>query len=139
MADKIALWIVLGVILIGSTAIAVGLFKAWKYATRKIRNATAEAEAAEWSARRAQVEAHRDGLVARFGAENADRLLRREIWQGQTTEMLIEARGAPANIDERVTAKMTRHVYKYDQQGKNRYRLRVTLENGVVVGWEEKS
>jgi hypothetical protein len=31
-----------------------------------------------------------------------------------------------------------REIWKYGRMGGNRYSLRVTLEQGVVVGWEEK-
>jgi hypothetical protein len=102
-----------------------------------------QAEIAEHAARMraqrlAEIAARREQLTKRFGAEVGERILNGDIWQGATVEMLVEARGKPEEIDERVMAKKTKHVYKYGQLGKNRYRLRVTLENGVVVGWEEK-
>jgi hypothetical protein len=61
------------------------------------------------------------------------------VWQGATEEMLVESLGRPVDVDERVMKSKTRHVFKYNQLGKNRYGLRVTLENGVVVGWEDKT
>lgn len=89
---------------------------------------------------RAQAEqARHASLVAKFGPDNAQRIIRHEVWQGQTVEMLIEALGRPADIDEKVLKTKTRHVYKYRPLAKNRYGLRVTLENGVVVGWDDKS
>jgi hypothetical protein len=42
------------------------------------------------------------------------------------------------DIDTKVMKQFTRHVYKYNQSGKGRYRLRITLEDGIVVGWEQK-
>lgn len=78
-------------------------------------------------------------LAGRFGSEAAQRIMKREFWQGQTMEMLIESLGAPADVDERVMKNKTRQVYKYRQTGVNRFALRVTLEDGVVVGWEDKS
>ena len=77
-------------------------------------------------------------LTSRFGSEAAGRIMRVEIWPGQTAEMLIEARGQPHDIDERVMKTKTKHVYKYGWLSGNRYGLRVTLENGVVVGWDDK-
>lgn len=80
----------------------------------------------------------RDGLVARFGEEVTERILRQEVWIGATDEELRESIGAPDDVDERVMKRKTRHVYKYCETGKNRYALRVTLEEGVVTGWEGK-
>lgn len=77
-------------------------------------------------------------LVARFGQHNADRIMRGQFWQGQTQEMLIEALGHPSDVDVRVMKTKTRSVYKYVWNGANRYGLRITLEDGVVVGWEDK-
>jgi hypothetical protein len=33
----------------------------------------------------------------------------------------------------------TKEVWKYHQRGANRYGLKITLENGRVVGWENKA
>jgi hypothetical protein len=104
-----------------------------KAAEAERQRAEAEAEAEEEAARQARREGK---LVDRFGADVAARVLRGEVWQGQTAEMLREALGEPAALDERVMKKKTRHVYKYGPQGGKRYALRVTLDDGVVVGWE---
>lgn len=77
-------------------------------------------------------------LAVRFGPEISDKIMRRQIWQGQTEEMLLESRGAPADVDEKVLKTKVKRTYKYDRQGANRYGLRVMLENGVVVGSEDK-
>jgi hypothetical protein len=29
-----------------------------------------------------------------------------------------------------------REVWKYEHQGANRFSLRITLENGIVTGWQ---
>ena len=31
-----------------------------------------------------------------------------------------------------------KEVWKYKPTGKNRYGLKITLDDGVVVGWEER-
>lgn len=77
-------------------------------------------------------------LISRFGFDDAIRIVRGEVWQGQTEVMLLEARGAPADQDEHVMKTKTKRTYKYGAQGGNRYTLRVMLEDGVVVGWEGK-
>jgi hypothetical protein len=77
-------------------------------------------------------------LTNRFGYEIASRILAQQIWLGQTQEMLFEARGHPVATEERVLKTKTRHVHKFDWISGRRYALRVTLENGVVVGWDDK-
>ena len=61
------------------------------------------------------------------------------FWQGQTQEQLIDSIGRPTAIDSRVLKSATREVWKYNQTAKNRYALRVTLENGHVTGWDNKA
>jgi len=96
------------------------------------RRRAAEAEAAR------QVQARWDDLARRYGPEIAGRIWRKEIWQGQTEEQLIESKGPPMDIDEKVSRAKIKRIFKYYWQGANRYGLRVMLEDGVVVGWEDK-
>ena len=77
-------------------------------------------------------------FVQRYGQEIADRLLRREVWIGQTEQQLVEACGAPAAYDESATAEHYTRVYKYQPSGKNRYRVRVTVVDGVVSRWDSR-
>jgi hypothetical protein len=79
-----------------------------------------------------------ESLCQRFGQVDAARIQRREVWQGQTQQALLESCGRPADVDEQVMKTKTKHVFKYQPIGTNRYALRVTLENGVVVGWDDK-
>ena len=97
------------------------------------RAALAVAELAEEEAKKRSA-----ALIERFGVEDAKRIVRREIWQGQTEVMLIESLGAPADMDETVMKTKSKRVYKYQPRGANRFGLRVTVEDGVVVGWEDK-
>jgi len=78
-------------------------------------------------------------LAARFGADAARGIMERRVWQGATREMVQEAFGAPAAVDERVLKAKTNHTLKYNQIATNRYAFKVFLENGVVVGWEGES
>ncbi len=89
-------------------------------------------------AREAQEQQRVADIVARFGPAMAGRILRGEIWQGQTNEQLVAALGQPADVEERVMKTKAKAIYKYAQSGANRFGLRVTLEQGVVVGWEDK-
>lgn len=67
-----------------------------------------------------------------------ERILCRTMWQGQTEEQLADALGSPVDIDQRVMKSKIREIWKYHHQGANRFGLRITLENGVVVGWDQK-
>lgn len=78
-------------------------------------------------------------MEARFGAENTVRIHRHEIWQGQTEEMLLASRGAPLDIDTKVLKTKSKSTFKYGHDGGKRYKLRVFLEGGIVVGWEDKT
>lgn len=67
------------------------------------------------------------------------KILGRYFWQGQTQEQLIDSIGRPVAVDSKVLRSSVREVWKYNQTGKNRYNLRVTLENGRVTGWDNKA
>jgi hypothetical protein len=61
------------------------------------------------------------------------------FWRGQTEEQLRDSIGPPAAIDNKLLKTMTREIWKYHASGVNRYRLRITVENGRVAGWDKKS
>jgi hypothetical protein len=78
-------------------------------------------------------------LMARYGDQHAvDMIMSRRIWEGMTEAQLIEAWGKPAEIDERVLKTKIAHVYKYNRSGKASFRDKVKLDDGVVVGWDQK-
>lgn len=62
----------------------------------------------------------------------------RSIWQGATEEMIIESIGRPIDVDERVMKTKRKHVFKYHQRGKGKFALRITFEDGLLVGWDDK-
>lgn len=77
-------------------------------------------------------------LVARFGDS-----LARAIWdgvliQGMPEECLTEFLGVPEAADQKVMKEKRSSTLKYRPMGGNRFGLRVYVENGLVVGWEEK-
>ena len=88
--------------------------------------------------RRRAARQRRAVLAERFGPQIADAIMRRQVWQGQTEEMLLESRGAPVDMDETVLKTKIKRVYKYDRVASNRFALKVMVENGVVVGWDDK-
>jgi hypothetical protein len=78
-------------------------------------------------------------LLNKYGdVELVNRIMQKAFWQGQTQEQLLDSLGRPLDTDERVLKTKTKEIWKYNRVGKNRYGLRITLENGVVVGWDQK-
>ena len=78
-------------------------------------------------------------LMAKYNDQHAvDMIMSKRIWEGMTEAQLIEAWGKPAEIDERVLKTKIAHVYKYNRSGKASFRDKVKLDDGVVIGWEQK-
>jgi hypothetical protein len=99
----------------------------------------ARARAVE-AARTRQLEKRRNALLQKYGdPQLVERLLSGSVWQGQSAEQLRDSLGPPADMDERVMKKKTRQTWKYERRGVNRFALRITVEDGVVVGWENKT
>jgi uncharacterized protein len=103
-----------------SRIVLVVLFVGGLYFAVKIANA----------ARRKQV------LIAKYGDATAARILARQIWQGMTEEQLVDSWGRPVEIGSEVLRTKTKQIWKYGRTGKNRFRERVTVENGMVSGWK---
>lgn len=61
------------------------------------------------------------------------------MWQGQTLEQLIDSLGQPVAMDKKVLKTKKKEIWKYGHQGGNRFSLRITLEDDVVVGWDKKA
>lgn len=61
------------------------------------------------------------------------------IWQGQSETQLEDSLGSPVAIDSAALKTKTREIWKYHQRGANRFGLRITVENGYVVGWDKKA
>ena len=79
----------------------------------------------------------RKRLMEKYGDEEiVNRLMRREILEGQSAEKLIDSRGNPAQKDTAVFKTKTKDTWKYDRIGRGQYRLRVFVENDRVVGWK---
>lgn len=77
-------------------------------------------------------------LSQKYGPKIAEKIINKTIWVGETNEQLTESLGSPVDIDERVLKNHRREVWKYYQKAKNRFGLRITVENGTVIGWDEK-
>jgi uncharacterized membrane protein len=77
-------------------------------------------------------ERYGDGQIVR-------RIVEKEFWKGQTAEQLRDSIGNPQGIDKKSMATRKREVWKYNRTGKHRYALRITLDDDVVSGWEQKN
>ena len=89
--------------------------------------------------RRAQ-EARLIFLRNKYGDEAlAQKLMQGQYWVGQSSEQLRDALGPPVAVDDKLLKTIQREVWKYNQHGKNRYRLRITVEDSKVVGWDHKA
>ena len=85
--------------------------------------------------RRAAKAAHRSFLVGRFGADIADRIMRGEVWEGATLEMMSESLGKP-RIGTEFKANLGDGVFKF--LGPDHARpVEVRFRAGVVVSWTE--
>lgn len=79
-------------------------------------------------------------LMERYGNEElVDNILNQVIWVGETDEQLRESLGEPEDIDQKVLKTKKKEVWKYGHKGGNRYKFRITLDNDVIVGWDEKA
>lgn len=78
-------------------------------------------------------------LLNKYGdREIVDRIIDKNYWQGQTTEMLIDSLGSPSAVEEEILKTKKKEIWKYFPEGSNHFKLRVTLENDVVVGWKRR-
>jgi hypothetical protein len=68
----------------------------------------------------------------------AQKLIDGTIWTGETAEQLIDSLGRPLDIDQKVLKTKKKEIWKYNRTGENRYALKITLDNDVVVGWDQK-
>lgn len=76
-------------------------------------------------------------LIAKYhDIQIVDMIMAKKIWQGMTSEQLIDSWGAPEAKDHRVFKTKVAETLKYGQTGKNRFTSRVMLEDGIVVGWK---
>ena len=82
----------------------------------------------------------RDALMLKYDdAELVVALMDEIFWQGQSSEQLLDSLGIPQDIDQKILKTKKKEVWKYNHQGGNRYGLRITLDNDLVVGWDQKT
>lgn len=61
------------------------------------------------------------------------------FWVGQTTQQLTDSLGDPEGIDNKLLKTKVKEVWKYNRKGVNRFALKINIENGRVIGWDQKS
>lgn len=89
-----------------------------------------------------RVTKHRQRLTylrGKYPEAEVQRILAKTLWQGQTDEQLTDTLGHPAAVDRKVLKTIRREVWKYGRMSAQRYRLRVTVEDSHVIGWDYKS
>jgi hypothetical protein len=73
-------------------------------------------------------------LRAKYGDETTvKKIVDRRAWPGQTMEQLLDSWGRPPSIDTNLLKTRKREVWKFQPSGKGRYRMRVTLDDDVVI------
>lgn len=78
-------------------------------------------------------------LMAKYGdAEAVGKIMRHVIWQGMTAGQVTDALGEPELKEQKVMKTKTVETWKYGQKTRTRFKWRITIEDGVVTGWEEK-
>lgn len=78
-------------------------------------------------------------LMAKYGDETVvHALVTQTIWQGMTIDQLKDSWGEPVAVEQKVMKTKVREIYKYKPLGKNRFRDKVTLEDGIITGWDQK-
>jgi len=113
------------------------------YFVQKSRNeerAAVERRHVEFEAARMEHEDLR-GEVARldelWGPDVTNDILRRRLWLGESEDQVVCSFGEPDDVREIVTRTKTTEVYRYFETGVDRFALKVSIEDGVVVGWDD--
>jgi hypothetical protein len=89
--------------------------------------------------RREDLERRRAALLAKYHDPRiVDMIMSHMFWQEQSQEQLLDSLGRPADIDQKVMKTKVKEIWKYNQTGTNRFGLRITIENKIVVGWDQK-
>jgi len=86
-----------------------------------------------------KIRKRREYLLRKYGDPViVDKIIRKFIWRGMSKELLVDSCGAPVDIDDKVYKTKITQTFKYGKVGKNRFPRRVRVDNGIVVGWEQK-
>ncbi len=76
-------------------------------------------------------------LEAKYGpGPELNDILNQVIWSGETAEQVRDSLGEPQALESLARKTKKKEIWKYGHEGGNRYRLRVTLDDDVVVSWD---
>lgn len=65
-----------------------------------------------------------------------DDMLAKVIWSGQQSQQVRDSLGRPEAVETLARKTKTKEIWKYGHEGSNRYRLRITLDDGEVSTWK---
>lgn len=92
-----------------------------------------------WSKRKRHADRLKHLMDKYQNEELVSKIMSGYFWEGQTSEQLMGSIGQPIEVDDKYLKTKHKQVWKYNRNGHNRYGLRITLENGIVVGWDKKA
>jgi hypothetical protein len=96
-------------------------------------------EQLELSSDRARERARYRELMEKYRDEQTvSDIMAARVWQGMRREQVIDALGQPAATDDGLSRNKVIEVLKYGQGAVNQYRLRITLEDGLVTEWMQR-
>ncbi len=86
------------------------------------------------------IESQREGerlkmVSSKYSGETASLISKKMFWPGQTAEQLKDSLGEPQAVEVKPMKTRYREIWKYGNDGANRYRTRITLDDGVVTTW----
>ena len=86
-----------------------------------------------------RIKVRKERIYEKYGCtEIADRIINKTIWVGESTDQLLDSLDKPIDIDENVLKTKRKEIWKYYQKSTNRFGLKIMIENGLIVGWDEK-
>lgn len=78
-------------------------------------------------------------LIEKYVDESlVDDIMDCTFWKGQSKEQLIDSIGHPDSEEKKVMRSKTKEIWKYNEFKKGQFSLKVSLEDDVVVGWDQK-
>ena len=74
-------------------------------------------------------------LRERYSGQELEDLIAKVIWEGESADQIRDSLGPPIAVESHTRKTKHKEVWKYGHEGGNRYRLRITLDDGQVVSW----
>jgi predicted membrane protein len=78
----------------------------------------------------------KESLILKYKDEKlVQRILKKQIWQGQTEGQLLDSIGKPDDVAQNVLKTKVKYTWKYRESGSRRLKVSIIIEDGLVVGW----